>query len=681
MTAEVADALAHAHDLGVIHRDIKPSNLLLSADGRLSVNDFGLARMLEQPGMTISGELMGSPMYMSPEQIAAGRLPLDHRTDIYSLGATLYEMLTLRPPFDGRQRDQVLSQIVHKEPVRPRSVNKRIPKDLETICLKAMEKDPDRRYQTADTLADDLRRFVDRHAISARRIGPVERGVRWARKHKAVAAMACVTLAVITCATLIVFSSSRTQKRRQLQREALTAAMSGKSIKATDIIAEAQRYGASEDWAHLLHAQLALFNGNNKEAIELIRHALAKNLSREDELTARAMLADAFVRDGDYNRYRDVIRELDRLSANSIQPETRILLGRALMWTDPTEAVYLLESATEEENFPVSYAILANAKAFLALEKQDARIAEEAIQMAAAGITLLEDSPVTQSSQLFAKLAAADLEQEPLRAPDRLAGAENNVKYLLDNSPEYMRGLYLVGFYYFMTEDYKVAIKVMETYLANKETLGYVIAPYFYAAIESGDSDLRQTTLELLERATKPHPTDVFFRVLLLLSMKTGDGTGYRVGEAREIMRELMEHRGAELWAVDATANWLLGDDERIRKWAADSLKGSRFTGFDRKFLEFQTGYLGPGKEAEGKLLTAAGDSARYLGMAHNCIGLRRLYQGQRDAAWRSFERSVNEGFMMWAGTYESRIFLALHGQDPFWPTWLPTEPVDAEAK
>ena len=96
MMAGVADALAHAHDQGVIHRDIKPSNLLLSQDGRLSVNDFGLARMLEQPGMTISGELMGSPMYMSPEQIAVGRIPLDHRTDIYSLGASLYELLTLQ---------------------------------------------------------------------------------------------------------------------------------------------------------------------------------------------------------------------------------------------------------------------------------------------------------------------------------------------------------------------------------------------------------------------------------------------------------------------------------------------------------------------------------------------------------------------------------------------------------
>ena len=174
MMAGVADALAHAHDHGIIHRDIKPANLLLSSDGRLSINDFGLARMLEQPGMTMTGEFMGSPMYMSPEQIAAGRLPLDHRTDIYSLGASLYQSLTLEPPFPGQQRDQVLSQIVHKDPPPPRSIKKQIPKDLETICLKAMEKDPDRRYQTADLMAEDLRRFVNRHAISARRIGLVE---------------------------------------------------------------------------------------------------------------------------------------------------------------------------------------------------------------------------------------------------------------------------------------------------------------------------------------------------------------------------------------------------------------------------------------------------------------------------------------------------------------------------
>jgi serine/threonine protein kinase len=146
MIAEVADALEYAHQSGVVHRDIKPSNLLLSPAGRLSVNDFGLARMLEQPGMTMTGEFVGTPAYMSPEQITAGRTPLDHRTDIYSLGATLYELLTLYPPFTGERRDQVLAQILHKEPRAPRQVNPKVPVDLETICLKAMEKDPPEHY-------------------------------------------------------------------------------------------------------------------------------------------------------------------------------------------------------------------------------------------------------------------------------------------------------------------------------------------------------------------------------------------------------------------------------------------------------------------------------------------------------------------------------------------------------
>jgi serine/threonine protein kinase len=128
----------------VIHRDIKPANLLLSPDGKLSVNDFGLARVLEQPGMTVTGEFLGTPAYMSPEQVMTGHIPLDHRTDVYSLGATLYELLTLRPPFTGQRRDQILAQIIHKEPAPPRRRNKQVPRDLETICLKALDKDPDK---------------------------------------------------------------------------------------------------------------------------------------------------------------------------------------------------------------------------------------------------------------------------------------------------------------------------------------------------------------------------------------------------------------------------------------------------------------------------------------------------------------------------------------------------------
>src|SRR5262245_23691144 len=179
MIAEVADALHHAHRHGVTHRDIKPSNLLLSSDGRLSITDFGLARLLEQPGMTVSGEFLGTPAYMSPEQITTGRTPVDHRTDIYSLGATLYELLVLRPPFDADGRDRLLALVIQKEPVPLRKLDPTIPRDLETICLKCLEKDPDRRYASAKDLADDLRRFVNRFAIHAKRAGPLTRAKKW----------------------------------------------------------------------------------------------------------------------------------------------------------------------------------------------------------------------------------------------------------------------------------------------------------------------------------------------------------------------------------------------------------------------------------------------------------------------------------------------------------------------
>ena len=126
--------------------------------------------------------------------ITAGRAPLDHRTDIYSLGATLYELLTLQPPFPGKTRDEVIGQILHKEPRSPRRLNRRVPLDLETICLKSIERDPDRRYQSAKELAIDLRAFVSRHAISARRLGPVGKAMKYARRNPLVVSFASFVL-------------------------------------------------------------------------------------------------------------------------------------------------------------------------------------------------------------------------------------------------------------------------------------------------------------------------------------------------------------------------------------------------------------------------------------------------------------------------------------------------------
>ena len=182
----VAEALDFAHRQGIIHRDIKPSNLILDVKGRLILTDFGLAHQEGLASLTRSGQLLGTPQYMSPEQALGGRTVVDHRTDVYSLGVTLYELVTLTTPFSGKDYHAVLAQIVAKDPVPPRKRNRRIPKEIETITLKSMEKDPDRRYGSAGALAEDLRNFVRGDPIRACPVSPITRIFRKARRRPVV---------------------------------------------------------------------------------------------------------------------------------------------------------------------------------------------------------------------------------------------------------------------------------------------------------------------------------------------------------------------------------------------------------------------------------------------------------------------------------------------------------------
>jgi serine/threonine protein kinase len=186
---QAAEGLAYAHERKIIHRDIKPSNLLLDKEGVLWIADFGLARKIEDPVMTQSGTMLGTPRYMSPEQAESARRPVDQRSDIYSLGATLYELLTYRPVFDGKTPQEVLSQIITREPVAPRRLNPEIPADLAVIVMKAMAKRPEDRYQAARELADDLNCWQKMEPIKARPIGLLGRTIRWCRRNPRIPAM------------------------------------------------------------------------------------------------------------------------------------------------------------------------------------------------------------------------------------------------------------------------------------------------------------------------------------------------------------------------------------------------------------------------------------------------------------------------------------------------------------
>jgi eukaryotic-like serine/threonine-protein kinase len=191
---QAAEGLEYAHGMGVIHRDIKPANLLVNDRGALWITDFGLAQFHTDAGLTQTGDLLGTLRYMSPEQAVGSSVLIDHRTDVYSLGATLYELLTLRPIFLGADRQTLLNQILHEEPRPLRAVDHSIPRELETIVLKALSKRPADRYGTARELTEDLRRFLDNRPILARRPSIVERVRKWARRHPSVITASVIVL-------------------------------------------------------------------------------------------------------------------------------------------------------------------------------------------------------------------------------------------------------------------------------------------------------------------------------------------------------------------------------------------------------------------------------------------------------------------------------------------------------
>jgi hypothetical protein len=219
---QAAEALEHAHACGVVHRDVKPANLLVDAHGHLWVTDFGLAQFQTDAGLTQTGDLLGTLRYMSPEQAGGQRGLIDHRTDVYSLGATLYELLTLRPPFDGADRQTLLRQILHDEPPPPRALEKAIPAELETIVLKALAKTPAERYATAQDLADDLGRFLAHQPIRARRATALQRLLKWARRHPSVV-VAGFALCVGTAAVSLTSAALLRQRYQEAEERFLLA--------------------------------------------------------------------------------------------------------------------------------------------------------------------------------------------------------------------------------------------------------------------------------------------------------------------------------------------------------------------------------------------------------------------------------------------------------------------------
>jgi eukaryotic-like serine/threonine-protein kinase len=237
----VARAMHHAHERGVIHRDLKPGNVLLAAEGTPKVSDFGFAKHLEtEAAMTKTGDIMGTPSYMAPEQASGSINEISRATDVYGLGAILYETVTGRPPFKGATAWETLVQVRNQEPVPPSRLQPKLPPDLETICMKCLEKETSKRYATALALAEDLRRYLAGQPIRARRTGGWERGWRWCRRNPALSitsGLAATALAGVV--VLLIFRAAR-------------EASAARSLRAEKAVTEAALHDARLQAASLL---------------------------------------------------------------------------------------------------------------------------------------------------------------------------------------------------------------------------------------------------------------------------------------------------------------------------------------------------------------------------------------------------------------------------------------------
>jgi len=268
ITKVMAEALAYAHERSILHRDVKPGNILLSSEGPV-LTDFGLAKDVSclEASPTLSGQPIGTPAYMAPEQARGDQEQIDRRTDVYALGATLYEMLSGAPPFTGGSVYDVLDRLTQEPPPRLRKVRPDAERDLETIILTCLAKDPARRYPTAGALAEDLRRYLEHEPIEARRPSPLERCKLWLRRHRRVAQTAGVSLIalVVVAGTeaQVLFARLRrdhdtmeaaqfkSQRERDSARSELAKARASLAAlqSSSALAARARRLARREDWA------------------------------------------------------------------------------------------------------------------------------------------------------------------------------------------------------------------------------------------------------------------------------------------------------------------------------------------------------------------------------------------------------------------------------------------------
>jgi tetratricopeptide (TPR) repeat protein len=654
----VAEAVQFAHDRGILHRDLKPSNVLIDERGEPRVTDFGLAKHVdERSHLTLSGQALGSPSYMPPEQTESGGGKVSQRSDVYGIGATLYHLLTGRAPFKGETPTDVLHQVLTSEPAAPRTLNPAIPRDLETICLKCLEKDPGRRYASAHDVADELGRFLDGQPIVARPVGAPERIWRWCRRKPLVAALIAVLAVSLGMASWLGWqarTSSRQLAQERMQRAidaALAAAWAGDRAAAEAAITQAERNGAPAEWVPMLNGQVALYSLRVDDAVAQFEQAVAL---APRSVAARAMLANAYMWRGEYDRSAAMMTQIGQPAPET--PEDYLFLGSALIMGSPdtSKAVSLLEVAKQKRPSGMTFLLLGLAESSHALDAGSWPTAQQGMKHCEWGTEILG---AEHREMLPLLLNAYNTALRLCPEADRAAVREKAARTVAAlESIESLHGEIQRAFFLEIIGDLDGALATWQK-VVQLSRIGLSASGYAAVMLQRGRS------AEALDVLTQPQPPQdgiaTLSRAYLLLDER-------RSHEARTLYEQVSATRGFSTAPAESIL-LLAGQRERV---AANATR--RLDAMAPAHPEYQLLRFWAGRASADDLVKAAGSSRFAQSGVHHLIGMTRVAEGDRAAAPRHFKSAIDAGSMAAPDYHWSRAFLARLDADPRWPAWIP---------
>ncbi|MCH8147889.1 MAG: protein kinase [Planctomycetes bacterium] len=698
LMAEVADGLAHAHANGILHRDIKPHNLIFGADGHVHITDFGLAYIKGDTHMTMTGEIMGTPSYVSPEQARGEVGSIDDRTDIFSLGVTLYELATGRRPFEGETREQILHAVCDLEPKRPRAVETRIPPDFETICLKALEKRPADRYQSAAAISEDLRRFSEGRPILARRTGLAKQAVKWMRRRPALSSALAAAAALI--AVTIGWGISAASAQRVQAEQHLEAAYHQmvhlnyrRPALARDDLAQALALGTSGAKLEVVQAIFEMADFEVASAIVRLDRLLVED---PQNVEAMYVLAWAQRNDRQFEKSRETRRNADAISGPQT-PEQCFFRALAANRTDTEIAVdsfglAVKLSAADERHFPQAILHLArahnqqmykerklgpfaeaelNLKQLIKHEQYGGyphyllaithRVAgeiheaspapgsaESALEMFEAGlrraregqvVAIDEERPITAEAFILERMGRIE---EARDARSRAIEAADSDRFRCEGYHYRWRLEYWLGRY----DEALADIERHAQCLPDDRHYGYL-----YPALVHAEMGQMDTALAHIARLLSDEPNEAEVVLLAVAGLRLlGQGT-----EAHAVL--------ADRWDTVAFSD--PPDREIPRGWL-------------ETLYEF---CAGEASIEDLEDLAFSEDGPRQtMGEAHFHAATVAIAHGDRRKAQDGFRRSYRAFDDAMGYTYQGKLFLGMIQNDATWPPWIPAEPYQADS-